>query len=69
MEIKTEIQKHLQAFSSTDLRTASIGLLNTLGYQSEKTPALRGSPEAFLEQFDNNPDRAFRKDKAIFDDW
>jgi len=24
---------------------------------------------AFLDQFDNNPDRAFSKDKAIFEDW
>ncbi|MCF6177782.1 MAG: Eco57I restriction-modification methylase domain-containing protein [Geopsychrobacter sp.] len=69
MELKTEIQQCLQAFSGKDLRTAAIGLLNTLGYQSEKTLDLGGSPEAFLEQFDNDPDRAFRKDKALFEDW
>lgn len=67
MEIKTEIQKHLQAFSGIDLRTAAVSLLNTLGYQSEKTLDLGGSPEAFLEQFDNNTDREFRKDKGLFD--
>jgi len=69
MELKTQIQQCLQVFSSADLRTAAMRLLNTLGYQSEKTLDLSGSPEAFLDQFDNNPDRAFSKDKALFDDW
>jgi len=69
MERKTRIQQCLQAFSSTDLRTAAIHLLNTLGYQSEKTLDLCGSPEAFLDQFYNSPGRAFRRDKALFDDW
>ena len=58
MEIKTEIQTCLQVFSGKDFRTAAIGLLNTLGYQSEKILDLDGSPDAFLEQFDNDPDRA-----------
>jgi len=69
MELKTQIQQRLQAFSSTDLRTASMALLNTLGYQSEKSLDLGGSPDAFLDQFDNNSDRVFQKDKALFDDW
>ena len=66
---RQKIKTALQAFSGADLRDASIGLLNTLGYQSEKTLDLGGSPETFLEQFDNSPDQAFRKDKAIFEDW
>jgi len=37
MELKTQIQQCLQAFSGTDLRTASMALLNELGYRSEKT--------------------------------
>lgn len=37
MELKTQIQQRLLAFAGSDLRAASIGLLNTLGYQSDKT--------------------------------
>ena len=68
-DTKHQIETALRAFSGADLRAAAIGLLNTLGYQSEKTLDLGGSPETFLEQFDNNPDQVFRKDKAIFGDW
>ncbi len=68
MELKTQIQQCLQAFAGSDLRAAATGLLNTLGYQSEKTLDLSGTPEAFLGQFDNNPKQAFRKDKALIDD-
>ncbi|GEM_PF-1969078 len=32
MELKTQIQQRLQAFSGSDLRAASIGLLDSLGY-------------------------------------
>ena len=68
-DTRQHIQTALQAFSGADLRTASIGLLNSLGYKSEKTLDLSGSPEAFLDQFDNNPERGFHKEKAIFEDW
>ncbi len=37
MDVKTQIQQRLQAFADADLRTASMELLNTLGYRSEKT--------------------------------
>jgi len=60
MDRKTQIQQRLQAFSGEDLCTASMALLNTLGYHSEKMLNLAGSPEAFLGQFDNNLDRGFR---------
>jgi len=69
MELKTKIQQRLQAFTGADLRTASMALLDGLGYRSEKTLDLGGSPEAFLDQFDNNSERGFSKDKALFDDW
>jgi hypothetical protein len=36
-DTKQQIEAALRAFSGADLRAASIGLLNTLGYQSEKT--------------------------------
>ena len=42
---------------------AAIGLLNTLGYRSEKTLDLDSTPGAFLAEFDKR-DRKFRKDKA-----
>jgi len=67
-DIRKQIETALQAFSSSDLRTASIGLLNTLGYQSEKTLDLDNTPDTFLAEF-NNRDRKFRKDKALFKHW
>jgi hypothetical protein len=67
-DIKQYIEQALQAFSDSDLCTASIGLLNTLGYRSEKTLDIGNSPDAFLEEF-NKRDRPFRKDKALFDHW
>jgi len=67
MGLKTQIQQRLKAFVDSDLRAASIELLNTLGYRSEKTLDLGGSPAAFLEQF--NPEGTFRQDKALFEDW
>jgi hypothetical protein len=60
-DTRQQIKTALQAFSGADLRDASIGLLNSLGYQSEKTLDLGGSPETFLEQFENNPDQADRR--------
>ena len=68
-DTRHQIKTALQAFSGADLRDASIGLLNTLGYQSEKTLDFGGSPATFLDQFDINPDQAFPKDKALFGDW
>ncbi len=67
--IKQQIKTTLQAFSGSNLRAASIGLLNSLGYQSDKTLALDGSPDTFLKQFDTTTNRVFSKDKALFDDW
>ena len=45
-DTKQQIETALRAFSGSDLRDASIGLLNTLGYQSEKTLDLDNTPEA-----------------------
>ena len=67
-DIRQQIETALQVFSGSDLRTASIGLLNTLGYQSEKTLDLDNTPDAFLAEFDKR-DRKFRKDKALFERW
>jgi len=37
IDTRKQIETALRAFSGSDLRDAAIGLLNTLGYQSEKT--------------------------------
>jgi len=66
--MKTQIQQCLQAFSGTDLRTAAIHLLNTLGYRSEKTLEIDNARGEFLAQFDNR-DRKLRRDKALFGKW
>ena len=67
-DIRQQIQAALRAFSGSDLRAASIGLLNTLGYQSEKTLELDNTPDAFLAEFGKR-DRKFRKNKALFERW
>ncbi len=67
-DTRQQIKTALQAFSGADLRAASIGLLNSLGYQSEKTLDLDNTPDAFLAEFDKR-DRKFRKDKALFKCW
>ncbi|MFC1460968.1 Eco57I restriction-modification methylase domain-containing protein [Verrucomicrobiota bacterium] len=66
---REHIETALLAFAKTDLKTAAIGLLSVLGYKSEKTLDLDGTPDAFLAQFDQDTARPFRKDKAIFDQW
>ena len=67
-DTRKQIETALRAFSGADLRVASIGLLNSLGYQSEKTLNLDSTPDAFLAEFDKR-DRKFRKDKALFERW
>ncbi len=67
-DIRQQTQAALHAFSGADLRTASTGLLNTLGYQSEKTLDLDNTPDAFLAEFDKR-DRKFRKEKALLEHW
>ena len=44
--MRKQIETALRAFSGSDLRDASIGLLNTLGYQREKTLDIDNTPEA-----------------------
>ena len=41
-DTRQQIKTALQAFSGAGLRDASIGLLNTLGYQNEKALAPPG---------------------------
>ena len=44
--MKQQIKDVLGAFAGSDLRAASIGLLVSLGFQSEKTLDLDSTPEA-----------------------
>jgi len=67
-DTRKQIKTALQGFSWSDLSDVSIGLLNSLGYQSEKTLDLDNTPDAFLAEFDKR-DRRFRKDKALFERW
>ncbi|MBW2557490.1 MAG: Eco57I restriction-modification methylase domain-containing protein [Deltaproteobacteria bacterium] len=67
-DMRQQIETALRAFSGPDLRAASIGLLNSLGYRSEKTLDLDNTPNAFLAEFDKR-DREFRRDKALFERW
>lgn len=67
-DTRKQIETALGAFSKADLRTASMALLDSLGYRSEKTLDLDNTPNAFLAEFDTR-DRKFRKDKALFERW
>ena len=60
-DTRQQIETALQAFSDADLRAASIGLLNTLGYQSEKTLDLDNTPDTFLAEFDKRDRNFIRK--------
>jgi adenine-specific DNA-methyltransferase len=68
---RDSISRDLQQFTTSPLREASLSLLKTLGYQSDKTIALEGSkPKAFLELLEsNNPEITFDQKKALFSEW
>jgi len=67
-DLKQQIVDALGAFGRDSLKTPAIGLLNTLGYKSDKILDLDNTPDAFLVEF-NKRDRDFRKDKALFERW
>ena len=68
---RSSIESNLQAFPSASLRQASLDLLATLGYRSDKTVNLAGSkPKAFLDFIaEHNPDVALDRKKALAADW
>jgi len=70
-DLRDTIQENIQAFASAPLKDASLELLNTLGYQSDKTISVEGSkPDAFLDILSShNPDVVFDQKKALFNDW
>jgi adenine-specific DNA-methyltransferase len=70
-DLRQPIQSCLQAFTSQPLRKASLALLDTLGYRSDRTLVLEGSkPQAFLNliQSQTSPLK-FDPEKALFSDW
>ena len=68
-DTRQQIKTALQAFSGADLRAASIGLLNSLGYQSEKTLDLDSTPDAFLAEFDKRNAEFFDEEIFKLDRW
>ncbi|MEN8255176.1 MAG: hypothetical protein ABFR33_06865 [Verrucomicrobiota bacterium] len=65
-----KIEQRLQAFQKGGLRDNALELLETLGYSSPKTMEFNGSPAAFLEQFNRNPEAIrFNEEKALVSDW
>lgn len=70
-ELRQALKTTLNEFETNSLRGASIGLLKTLGYQSDKTITVpKSDPQAFLEILvEHNPDVTINKEKALFEDW
>jgi len=67
-DLRRRIETALRAFDGSDLRAASKGLLDCLGYRSTKSLDLDNRPDVFLAEFDRR-DRTFRKDNALFERW
>lgn len=69
-DLRTQIEQKLKNFSATGLRLGALELLELLGYESDKTLELDGSPEPFLEQFNQHPETTrFSKEKALVNEW
>ncbi len=54
-DTRQQIETALQAFSGAALRDAAIGLLNTLGYKSEKTLDISSLAELRADCFGDGP--------------
>ena len=65
-DTRKQIETALRAFSGSDLRTASIGLLNSLGYQSEKTLNISSLAE-LRECLD--PHKYLTEENALLSRW
>jgi len=69
-DLKTSIQAILKEFGAQGLKQSATALLNTLGYSSDRTMDMDGTPSAFLEQFNQHPEvTKFNEKKALVDDW
>ena len=68
VEFKLKIENSIKAFKSDSLKSNGVRLLNTLGYNSDKTLYLVGDgKDDFVKIFDDKGE--FRPDKALFDEW
>jgi hypothetical protein len=69
-ELREDIKSDLQSLISQPLRQASLSLLATLGYRSDRTLILEGSkPQAFLDLVQSQGGSKFDPEKACFSDW
>ena len=70
-ELREDIKSALQSLISRPLREASLALLSTLGYRSDRTLVLEGSkPQAFLDLIESQGGATkFDTEKACFADW
>ena len=70
-ELREDIKSALQSLISQPLREASLALLSTLGYRSDRTLVLEGSkPQAFLDLIESQGGATkFDSEKACFADW
>lgn len=70
-ELREDIKSALQSLISQPLRQASLALLGTLGYRSDRTLVLEGSkPQAFLDLIESQGGATkFDTEKACFADW
>ncbi len=69
LDLKSAIQANLKGFATVPLRQAATGLLNALGYSSDKTIELDGPRETFLEQFNRQPETTrFNEKKALVEE-
>lgn len=69
-ELREDIKSDLQSLISQPLRQASLSLLATLGYRSDRTLELEGSkPQAFLDLVQSQGGSKFDPEKACFSDW
>lgn len=70
-ELREDIKSALQSLISQPLREASLVLLATLGYRSDRTLVLEGSkPQAFLDLIESQGGATkFDTEKACFADW
>ncbi|GAP16134.1 protein containg TaqI-like C-terminal specificity domain [Longilinea arvoryzae] len=67
-ELKTAIQSAIHEFEKRPLREAALGLLNTLGYRSEKRITLEpNSADQFRLEFDSAGKLSL--EKALVEDW
>ena len=64
-DLRSTIESQLENFQTLELRPAALALLETLGYKSDKTMELDGSPAAFLELY--FPEEAKEKDLQFMD--